>query len=384
MLPARVRYLPRRARADVVLGDAAIHVVRDAMMARLFVSLAVLGLLLAIVMVHSRALAEVVPSVQLVLPAQPDSHAREVAARLRGELSAAGFAVVAESISDAATPRVAMEESTQLRDTTVVIFVRSTDDGKTIDAWISERILGAVAYERLSVAMGEVDAPRRLAVQVAELLRGRVAESALEKKPAPAQPVQAEASGTVDSSASQPGRWQLIPSAGVLTLWRPHAWELSPMPSLGVALVSIPEQTMLRSPAWGVALMVAALGPKIERDATAGTASARQGLATCEAHVRASSQHWLTPELAGGIGVYGVAVHGRARAPFQAHDHVSYSPLLSARLGLDARLLRRLSLRLSGYVLNAPIKTSLRIADQQVARAGGFMLAGGLEMRIWL
>jgi hypothetical protein len=255
-----------------------------------------------------------------------------------------------------------------------------------VDLWISDRVLGRTSNTLLSAPDSESDQARRLAVEAVELLRARVAELLLGAQGArAARPVVSSPAAPAVQSELPRRRTRLALAAGALLLWRRHLWELSTLPAIaGELFWERPEPTAWHAE-WALTLRAAGYGQSVERRNDGGSAEARQGLASLALAVRAAHGSAVQPELTLGAGVYGVGVRGAARPPYAAHETRSFTPLLSSALGVRARVLRRLALRVSLDLLYALHKSSVRIASEQVARSGGTMFAAHCELsvRLW-
>lgn len=329
-------------------------------------------------------------SAVLVVPRGEDVVVREIAARLRGELSAAGFTVAVAERDNLARPREEIERTAGESSATAVIVVRPEHaEVPSVDLWISDRVLGATSNLRLSSDEPDPsERARRLSVQAAEVLRARLAELLLAshsparapvqeaESPAPSPPVHAEERSPL-TPHFELGAGPALTHGRALDATR---W----MPLIHAAVSWSRAKERAPHVSFALGMLAAGFGGEVKEHGERGAAHVKQGWGAAQAVLRLASWFPIEPELSLAVGVYGVAVQGKADPPYQAHRMRSFSPLVGAGPGLRARLLPRLSVRAASDFLYAPRAASIFVADERLARAGGLLFTFRLELAVVL
>jgi hypothetical protein len=338
----------------------------------------------------SSAAAEA-PREAVVLRSAPDepealAGADELLARVTGELAAAGFRVSVRTLTSARTADA--RDVTLGAEQVAAVLLGEAMRGvpETVRCVVVDTIRGAPALTEIRVASGP-DSAHRLALQVADVLRAKLAERALHDEPAPVQPepepVPERAPEPVVSPTPTAASWALGLEVGALTLLRPGAWDTAVTPALALdARMRGPSGA--RVPVLGVRVALAGYGSDVRRHTEAGGLSARQGLGVAEVVLALAGPSGLTPELSAGLGVYGLGVRGESDDAARANTQQRFAPVASAGAGVALALGERLTLGARGQLCYATQKLSLRIADDEVARSGGAMFGITALLRVAL
>jgi hypothetical protein len=345
----------------------------------------------------ARVRAESAKLVLVLAPAGVDAALSEVTARVRGELTAAGFRVEMREPPTGLTPLRAVEHAGVELGPSAVLWVVAasshSEQAPNLEIWLSDRLLGKVSMARLPGSSGRPTTPSSLAVLAVELLRARLAE--LRVTPVAAEPVavadsweeqSSEPAAPVAVAASQveptkpdrePGRtprklwFGLSAGLGVLL----GSGNLDPLfaPSLNCVLGfgepgpdALPLAVDLRLGAVG-------FGPSEQLERDQGSAQVGQALGELSAALRLVTHVPVEPWLSLGAGVYTLGVQGSASEPYMGHDQRFWSALGSLGLGLRSRPWAHLTLSASAELLGTLTRATVRIDDQTVARAAGGM-----------
>lgn len=324
----------------------------------------------------------------LVIAEQTDGDPlTELSARLRGELSAAGFSVSSTTCAPGVAPREAI--SSAPADAMAVILVRGELHGaQGVELWISDRVLGATSNARLASDHPDPsERARRISVEAAELLRARLAELLLHQNAAAKGDARtrdeirpSESARTLSqptTSTPEPVRPWL--AAGLTILAQPRFDQVTLMPSLsmGISWQNSPDQ---RGVSGALGAHVSGYGQTLRHEREQGELELRQGIGTIDVALSWLSRSRISPEFALSAGVHGLGLRGQGVAPFFGRRQRDFSALLGASLGAKLRLLTWLSLRAVTGPLRALHETSLQIVDTQVARAGGLLWLSRLEL----
>lgn len=334
----------------------------------------------------------------LVLSPHTDDPALvEVTARVRGELSAAGFRVMTrEPPSGVSAERAVAMAGADLSPSAVLWIVAASGHTAALPAleiWLSDRLLGKVSMARLRGAKAEGGTPKVLAVQAVELLRARMSElrvhdadealaaedaAAWVERPSPPEPPPApaprakrdEAPPRVENTRERP--WFGL-SLGLAYLFGSGSLAGRPMPALGLTLgLGEPRAGSARW-AFDLGLYGAAFGPRERVREARGSAQLDQACGELRAALRVVTQVPVQPFAALGLGVYTLGVRGRAEPPFESHRERYWAPTGSVSAGLRTRPFAHLSLLAYGEYLQAFSRADVHVTNMLVARAGGAM-----------
>jgi hypothetical protein len=323
-----------------------------------------------------------------------DAALTEITARVRGELSGAGFRVLTREPPDGVSPLRAVEQTgLELNPSAVLWIVAAaghSEQSPRLEIWLSDRLLGKVSMARFGAAPGRASDASALAVQAVELLRARLSELRVEpidreaevasdqswveqasepaSKPAPPEP---SAPDRAREATPRRRAWFGI-SGGLAVLLDSGSLEPGLLPLLS-CVVSPGEPRPGDVPlALDLRLSAAGFGSSQQFQLDQGGAEVAQAFGELSAALRYIPPRVpIEPWLGLGGGVYTVGVQGNANAPYQAHDERAWSALGTLSLGLRSRPWAHLSLGASGALLWAPARASVRIDEDKVAMAGG-------------
>jgi hypothetical protein len=323
----------------------------------------------------------------LVLAPKPaDEALTEVTARVRGELSAAGFRVLTREPPSGVSPQRAVEQTgLELAPSAVLWIVAASGhspEHPKLEIWLSDRLLGEVSMARFGPAPGSPSDPRALAVQAVELLRARLSE--LRVSPGEEPPAD---EGWVEQHSAEPppalppapdrssGRRRVLGgmSAGLAVVFDSGNLEPGLLPLIGGS-ISVAELGGGHLPlALDLRLSGAGFGSSQDFRTAQGSARVAQAFGEASVALRWLPRVPIEPWLSAGVGVYTVGVEGGAEAPYQANTDRSWSALGSVGLGVRTRPWAQLAFGVAGALMGVPSRATVRIDEQQVAVAGGGM-----------
>ena len=334
-----------------------------------------LAVIIAMCFVSATARAQYRRRVVLLEPSHEDNVGVEIQARLRGELTGAGFDVVLWPIGDVADPEQAVDSTARELQPAAVLLVRletTEGDSQLAELWISDRLLRRVFVQRVTFDTDDQSrGAARLAVQAVELLKARLAELAVsgetkppqqDTKPRPSPPrvrPERRASGL----GLQAGAGLLHGFGEVEAVWTPLFQLGMSLPELGDAPLALDLRGSL-----------AAFGKTASVSAGQSSADVEQAFGTLDAVVRFAPRSVVQPLMAFGTGVYTVHVEGRADAPFTEHTERTWSMLNTISGGLLVEPVRGITCKLEAGLMGAWSGTVVRIDGDEVAHAGTPML----------
>lgn len=314
----------------------------------------------------------------VLLEASSEPEGAELRARLRGELAAAGFDVVAVPSGEGQDPKALAESVAGTLHPAAVIYVlppAPAEPDASGELWISDRLLKRTFVLRFRTAKPTPDEAAHVAVQAVEILKADLAELSVTReiplealpKPAPLLPdhitlrhVRKRRLPVELGAAVLPGfgglgaTWTPVLRAGV-TL--PAEWEGGEPPNLDVRA------------------RVAALGGDVRVEAPAGEARVRHTLVGLEVALRLLPSSAIQPFFLACVDAYGVNVEGRSTSA-PAHSEQTWSLATGGGLGLwiqpfvHARVHPDIALSLTAELEAAWVPTEIRIADKKVATVG--------------
>lgn len=318
----------------------------------------------------------------VVVEAASDDGASEVRARLRGELRAAGFDVIALPAPSSGEPREISDTTARDLHPAAVLLVASTPSSGgpgTGEIWLSDRLLRRTFVLKFSLNTNEPSRDAaRVAVQAVEILKADLAELALtreEQPPPPAPPPPAPPVPELEppSPAPEPAGFEPRVEAGVGVLqgFSGLSAALTPVLRLGVRL---PESWFGEgAPALDLLLSCAAFGGELRKQRPAGEARVKQTLGTFAIATRFAPEHVVQPFLFASSGVYGVRVDGLdTRGTSRSAD--TWAAVSGGGGGLFVQPTEGVAIVLSGELLAAWSRTLVNIAEQRVASAGAPVL----------
>lgn len=311
----------------------------------------------------------------------------EVTTRVRAELGAAGFEVIALQVGDE-DPKQAVEGAGfQAHPASVLLVERLlADAGKTqgdAELWLSDRLLKKTVVLRLR--SDEIDGAdpearsrdaARIAVQAVELVKARLAELSLTRERQ--APVVMSAPASVPYVPPARGaRPNLTAGVGLLEGFQDGQQSLTLVLRLGVAL---PERWTGDVLAIDVRGGFIGLGRAARIEHGPGSASLRHTAVELDAVVRFLPQRRVQPFLSLGGGFLAVDVTGTAPEPYRNTSRRTLSGLVTASAGLWLQPARGIGLALEGQLLDAWSKTVVRIANEDAAEVAAplLLLSAGL------
>ncbi len=299
----------------------------------------------------------------------------EILARLRGELSASDFELDVLPAPGGVEPKEAVQASLPNLEPDVVLLVLEQHNAnrRTEEIWLSDRASNRLFVQRVNADPAEpARSPRWVAVQAAELVRARVAESLFPHHappPAPAAPPP-----LIAPREPAPGTLTAGFGVGLLHGFHTLADTWVPMARLSVSLF---DNAFARSP---LALDArATLGVGVGRGLEYGEQSAnvRQSFGLLEVLVRFSPRAPFEPFLAIGGGSYVLDVDGNSPAPYRNHTQRSWSGVNTLGAGFRLAPFSGAALELDATLMDVWSRTTIRFGADDVVRAGAPMALFG-------
>jgi hypothetical protein len=305
----------------------------------------------------------------------------EVLARVRGELTAAGFEVVLLPATIEGDPASVSETTARELHPAAVIFVLERPaegtEPRRIELWLSDRLTRRTFVQSLPIDDDDAGRGyRRLAIQAVELLKARLAELTVTSMPdvPPPQPKPPRREAPKPPPvAKEPGVTGRL-SGGVALLQGFEGVEASfaPRARLGA---SIPLGSISRSPfVLDLGGTLVALGSASEVNAPDGEASVGQGLGTVDVALRFDRGATLQPLLSTGVGVYSVSVAGTTDPTRVGNQDDTWSLFTSVGAGFWLQPAEAFAIELDGQVGRAWSKTIVQFDGPPVAETGSPLL----------
>ena len=318
---------------------------------------------------------------RVVLLEQPatDEASSEVLARVRGELTAAGFEVVLLPVTVTGDPAVVSETSApELHPAAVILVLERQAEGtepRRIELWLSDRLSRRTFVQSLPVESDDAGRGyRRLAVQAVELLKARLAELMVtheperpKPKPPPPKPPPPK-----PPPPKEPGVGGRI-AGGVALLQGFEGVNSSIAPRVRAG-VTIPASSIRGAPfVVDLGASLSAFGNKATlKTSGADGAEARvgQALGTGDVGIRFDRGAVLQPVLSASAGVYSVGIEGTTEGSHVGHDERTFSMFTSIGAGLWVQPSAAFAIELDAQVGRAWAKTVVRIDGVDVAETG--------------
>ncbi len=336
-----------------------------------------------------------------------DDVTSEAAARVEGELRAAGFRVKVLSVASVDDESDLESAGRELSPVAAfAIFARSSEgDGASVaDILVTDRVRLNTVIQRSRLDHGNRNRESEiLAVRAVELLKANLTEFWL---PAAAPDAHAGSpTAPADSSSPAPSVVSAAPGGGaapVLAQAGPTAgheptvrYDEPAMPAgarapfgsgVGFGLgAGVMESFGAIRDTWaptmmlsygsprglGVRATVSGLGPSLTLDAAAGTARVEQQLATLEMVAAWWLEAPVVPFVCAGAGGLHVRVDGEGVAPYRGYSSDSWSVITSAGVGAGVPIFPHLSFVAEARGIVAWPPTSVQIASAEVGRIGG-------------
>ena len=309
--------------------------------------------------------------VLLATDGEQDVTALELLARVRGELHAAELDVVLQPVPADADLRVAVESSARELGPAAVIAVRYlrpiSSEPAGAEVWISDRLSSTTLMQVVRLTAQPVDPAARLAVQVAEVLKARLALLWVkpEAPPPPRPALPAPLPAPLPTAAPAVHSWFLLGlglefarhSNGGVSSWLP-AVHLGYEPAAG----AWSSASFRLSAAWTPAETT------IER--SSGEAHIRQTLLVAQALIRFLPRAPVQPLISAGMGAYRVRVRGDAEAPYTSSTTATWSAATTFGAGLWIQPKGNTVWLLEAQGLAAWSPTEVRVQQERVATLG--------------
>lgn len=317
-----------------------------------------------------------------------DESDHEIAMRIRAELGAAGFEVIALAAGDEGPKQAVEEAGYQVHPASVLLVERltpSSGGGADAELWLSDRLLQKTVVLRLKGEPAQSGAEQdagsreaaRIAVQAVELVKARLAELSLTREratqtitppPPPPPPPPPEPGGA---------RPNLTAALGLLEGFQKGQQSLTPVLRLGVAL---PERWTGDVLAIDVRGGFIGLGRAARVEHGEGSASLRHTAVELDAVIRFLPKRRLQPFVSLGGGFLALDVNGTAPEPYRNSSQRTLSGLVTAGGGVWLQPVLGIGLVLEGHLLNAWSKTVVRISGTDAAEVAAplLLLSAGL------
>jgi hypothetical protein len=302
----------------------------------------------------------------------------EVRARLRGELSAAGFDVITLPVSEIDDPKRASETAARELQPAAVLFVVDppslSDQVHQASIWVSDRLLRRTFV--LTYSVDPADPGRdlaRVAVQVAEILKADLAELSVTRAEPVKPPVEPEPEPELPPLPPPPPPRQgdgprVEGGVALLQGFDGFKSALTPIVRLGA---SLPSSWFRRAPfSLDLLLTGVAFGTLARAEYAGSSAAVRQSLGTLSVAARLGPTHAVQPTVSVSSGAYRAAWAGDASAPLTGRAGRSWSGVSGAGAGVSVHPTSGLSLAAGAEVLAAWSRTVVRFQGAPAASLG--------------
>jgi len=312
------------------------------------------------------------PRVLVLEPAEPNPRERELSTRLKGELGAAGFEVLIQSLPTEGDLRVAVVvQGSELAPVAAFAIASSATEIEPgqeymvgLQLWLSDRIEGAIILQAAEDGRGGPKAVSLLAVQGVELLQARVAASKLKTE---IRPPQLDA----PPPEPEPDRGARIRfGAGIGVFLEAGTGGTAPSPLLRLGSSWPVQFGAHQSVELGVRLSAAGFGKATVIVAPELHVDVMQSFAVAELVGASSAEAPFRGSLSLGGGAYRVEVEGVGAAEAVGRLEDTWSPVAVAGAGLSLHALSPWYVELEGQGLFAVRPTSVQIAEESVATFG--------------
>jgi hypothetical protein len=316
---------------------------------------------------------------RVVLIDQPstDEASTEVLARVRGELTAAGFEVVLLPATVEGDPAVVSETTgRELHPAAVIFVIEKPAEGsepRRIEVWLSDRLSRRTFVQSLPVEADEAGRGYlRLAIQAVELLKARLAElmvTNMPDLPPPPKPPPEPELPPPPPPPEPPGIGGRI--AGGVALFQGFEGLGSTFAARVRAGATFPVGSIRGSPfVLDIGGTVAGLGSKATLSTAGGEAEVGQALGTLDVAVRFDRGGTLQPVLLVSGGAYAVTIDGTTDEARIGREEQTWSMFTSVGAGAWIQPARAFAIELEGQVGRAWAKTIVRIDGEEAAETG--------------
>jgi hypothetical protein len=304
------------------------------------------------------ALEEARYRVVLLAPPATDEITTDAVARVRGELTAAGFDVREIPLDPALDVRVALQTSGRDLDPIATFAIIRSAPGatgapgsSTAEIWVSDRIAGKSVIQSVHLDRDASEPGGRgavvLAVAAVELLKASLAQywigPARPTRPATTEPVPASGGAVTAGPAPRLVTAGVAVEAGV-------AW-LDSFGAVGGVLEPVVRASYGGRGGWAGRVSVAGFGTETELRVAQGSASLAQAFGTVELVrvFRLASRLQLYPSA--GAGAYRLRVGGTGDNGNQGRQETAWSGLAIAGAGLALAIVPHLALAAEAQAL---------------------------------
>jgi len=306
--------------------------------------------------------------VLLTIESEQDLTALELLARLRGELHAAELEVIVEPVATDADLRVAVEASPSEAEPAAVIAVRylraAPPNPAGAEVWISDRLTSTTLMQVVRLSSPQVNPAPRLAVQVAEVLKARLALLWVKPAPLPPPTPLPPADPEPPTAEAPSSRLLLGLGLGVAHHARGNVWSWFPSLRAGYEPPSN---------GWSTA-SIQVVGTWTPDETTfengAGAAHIRQALVSAQASLRFLPHSPVQPLISAGVGAFHVRVRGESSAPYAATTASTWSAATTLGTGLWVQPSSDIAWLLEAQALTALSPTEVRIGPDKLATLG--------------
>jgi hypothetical protein len=306
--------------------------------------------------------------VLLATEGEQDLAALELLARVRGELHAAELDVVLLPLPADADLRVAVESSARELGPAAVIAVRylrpESSEPAGAEVWISDRLSNTTLMQVVRLSAQPVDPAARLAVQVAEVLKARLA--LLWVKPEAPQPPRPAPPPVLPAPAPPPVHSGFLLGLGLEFARHSSGNVSSWLPALHVGYE--PPASAWSSPSFRLSAAWTPVETTLER--SNGAAHIRQTLLVAQALIRFLPRAAVQPLISAGLGAYQVRVRGDAEAPYTSSTTATWSAATTFGTGLWIQPKGNTVWLLEAQGLAAWSATEVRVEQERVATLG--------------
>jgi hypothetical protein len=337
-----------------------------------------LVLALAVLILGSVAQAQYRHRVVLIDQPSTDEASTEVLARVRGELTAAGFEVVLLPATVEGDPAVVSETTgRELHPAAVIFVIEKPAEGsepRRIEVWLSDRLSRRTFVQSLPVEADEAGRGyRRLAIQVVELLKARLAELMVtnmpELPPQPPKPPPEPDEPPPPPPPEPPGVGGRI--AGGVVLFQGFEGLGSTFAARVRAGATFPVGSIRGAPfVLDIGGTIAGLGSKATLSTAGGEAEVGQALGTLDVALRFDRGGTLQPVLLVSGGAYAVTIDGTTDEARIGREEETWSMFTAVGAGAWIQPTPAFAIELEGQVGRAWAKTVVRIDGEEAAETG--------------
>ncbi len=352
------------------------------------------------------------PRAQVVAPETQDELLIEALARVKGELSAAGFGVAIQLAPDDARPDASIDRFKERDAATAVIVLRRQPPGgaekEVLEFWVYDPWDRDTAIIRSEIEQGDPSlSAQRGAVQAVEVLRAVLARRGIRIGAGAGMPPPGEEDGTIvappgdgveepnhppgprdtveeQGAASAPpdrhARSGLVRVGAGLALWSGFEGLGSSLAPTASLCVTPPGLLLDRDLALDFRASAAGLGRAYEIALDQGRVEVRQAALVGDLVLRLRPRALLQPLLSLGGGAYAVSIEAEAEAPFIARSPQTWSGLLGAGAGLMLAVSKHFAGLLQVQLLYATAPSDVSVDGRVTATAGAPMMLTGAQL----